>query len=186
MKFILIFGPQAVGKMTVGDALSKKTGFKLFHNHMTIEPLLKLFPFESPQFQTLNNEFRIRIFEEVANSDLIGLIFTFVWNLNDPKDCNLIQAIKSHYESKGHRVCFVELFAPLEERLMRNETEFRLSEKPSKRDVIASKNRILDSNETARMTSNESDVFEGDYIKIDNTDLLPDDVAKMIEEKFDL
>jgi shikimate kinase len=37
MKFVLIFGPQAVGKMTVGQELAKITGLKLFHNHMTIE-----------------------------------------------------------------------------------------------------------------------------------------------------
>lgn len=31
MKFILIFGPQAVGKMTVGQELVKITTLKLFH-----------------------------------------------------------------------------------------------------------------------------------------------------------
>lgn len=33
MKFILITGPQAVGKMTVGQELEKITNLKLFHNH---------------------------------------------------------------------------------------------------------------------------------------------------------
>lgn len=37
MKFILIFGPQAVGKMTVGQELAKLTDLKIFHNHMTID-----------------------------------------------------------------------------------------------------------------------------------------------------
>jgi shikimate kinase len=37
MKLIIIFGPQAVGKMTVGQELGKITNLKLFHNHMTIE-----------------------------------------------------------------------------------------------------------------------------------------------------
>lgn len=35
MKFILLFGPQAVGKMTIGHELEKITELKLFHNHMT-------------------------------------------------------------------------------------------------------------------------------------------------------
>ncbi len=39
MKFILIFGPRAVGKMTVGHELEKITSLKLFHNHQTIELL---------------------------------------------------------------------------------------------------------------------------------------------------
>ena len=37
MDFVIIFGPQAVGKMTVGEELAKKTRLKLFHNHMTID-----------------------------------------------------------------------------------------------------------------------------------------------------
>lgn len=35
MKLVVIIGPQAVGKMTVGHALEKITGLKLFHNHVT-------------------------------------------------------------------------------------------------------------------------------------------------------
>lgn len=45
MKFVMIFGPQAVGKMTVGKELQKITELKLFHNHMTIDllaPILDL------------------------------------------------------------------------------------------------------------------------------------------------
>ena len=36
-KFIQILGPQAVGKMTVGQELAKITNYKLLYNHMTIE-----------------------------------------------------------------------------------------------------------------------------------------------------
>lgn len=36
-KLIMITGPQAVGKMTVGQELEKITNLKLFHNHMTID-----------------------------------------------------------------------------------------------------------------------------------------------------
>lgn len=45
MKFVLIFGPQAVGKMTVGHALEQTTELKLFHNHMTIDLLHPYFGF---------------------------------------------------------------------------------------------------------------------------------------------
>ena len=33
MKLVLLVGSGAVGKMTVGQALAKKTGLRLFHNH---------------------------------------------------------------------------------------------------------------------------------------------------------
>ena len=34
---VLILGPHAVGKMTVGQELAKITELRLFHNHMSIE-----------------------------------------------------------------------------------------------------------------------------------------------------
>jgi len=40
---VIIIGPHAVGKMTVGQELAKLTGLKLFHNHMSIELVRKFF-----------------------------------------------------------------------------------------------------------------------------------------------
>ena len=44
MKLVLLVGSGAVGKMTVGQALAKKTGLRLFHNHMMIEPVYGSIP----------------------------------------------------------------------------------------------------------------------------------------------
>ena len=49
MKFVVIFGPPAVGKMSVGYELAKLTGLKLFHNHMTIDLVLNFLSLESPR-----------------------------------------------------------------------------------------------------------------------------------------
>jgi hypothetical protein len=51
MDVIVIFGPPAVGKMAVGMELAAKTGYKLFHNHHTIEFLLNFFEYGSPGFK---------------------------------------------------------------------------------------------------------------------------------------
>lgn len=47
MKFVWIFGSAAVGKMTVGQELAKMTGLRLFHNHMTIEPVIEIFGYHN-------------------------------------------------------------------------------------------------------------------------------------------
>ena len=65
-KFVLICGPQAVGKMTVGQELAKLTGLKFMHNHETIDLPLKFFEFKSEQRERLTDLFRFSIFEEVA------------------------------------------------------------------------------------------------------------------------
>ena len=49
MKLILIFGPQAVGKMTVGQELATLTGLKLFHNHMTIDLVSPIFDYSTTE-----------------------------------------------------------------------------------------------------------------------------------------
>ena len=43
MKLLFLLGNAAVGKMTVGQEIAKKTGLRLFHNHMTIEPIIEIF-----------------------------------------------------------------------------------------------------------------------------------------------
>ena len=43
MKLVFIIGSGAVGKMTVGQELMKITDLRLFHNHMTIEPVIEIF-----------------------------------------------------------------------------------------------------------------------------------------------
>ncbi|WAG71084.1 MULTISPECIES: hypothetical protein [unclassified Clostridium] len=40
MKLVFLIGDTAVGKMTVGQELAKITDFRLFHNHIIIEPVI--------------------------------------------------------------------------------------------------------------------------------------------------
>ena len=49
-ELLLVIGPPAAGKMTVGRAVCERAGFRLFHNHHTIEPLLEIFGFGTPPF----------------------------------------------------------------------------------------------------------------------------------------
>ena len=61
MKLVYIFGPQAVGKMTVGQELAKITGLNLFHNHMTIDLVSNFFPYNSPEGRYLVNTYRMEM-----------------------------------------------------------------------------------------------------------------------------
>ena len=72
--------------MAVGREIEAATGLRLFHNHVAIEPVLPFFTFGTEPFMRLVDGFRNRMFEEVAQSDLPGMIFTFVWDLNSQAD----------------------------------------------------------------------------------------------------
>lgn len=117
--------------MTVGYALERLTGMRLLQNHMTIGLVLRFLESGTPPSGRLVDEFRTRIFEGVAASDLPGLIFTYVWALDHQRDKAFIDTACQVFRAHGADVFFVELWAALGERLWRNETEFRLAEKRS-------------------------------------------------------
>ena len=56
MKLVIICGPPASGKMTLGMELEKATGLKLLHNHISIELVRKFFEFGTPEFERLDKE----------------------------------------------------------------------------------------------------------------------------------
>lgn len=182
---VFIVGPPAVGKMTVGAALGARTGLKLFHNHRTIDLVLPFFAFGSPPFNRLVSEFRRRILEEVASSDLAGLIFTYVWAFDQPSDDAEVEAYSAIFKGRGGAVFYVELQASQEVRLRRNETELRLAEKPFKRDLVESRRQLIALDQYQLDSRGR---FDGrpDYLRIDNTELSPDAVAETIVRTFDL
>ena len=186
MKLIIIFGPQAVGKMTVGQELEKITGLKLFHNHMTIELVSPFFSYGSEAGKRLVNLFRKEIFEEVAKSDLEGLIFTYVWAFDQKSDWDYIDNLCDIFESKGGTVYFVELEADVDTRLDRNKHPHRLSHKPTKRNLERSEKDLKDSIEKHRLNSKNGEIKRENYVRIDNTNLSPEETAQKIKEKFQL
>jgi hypothetical protein len=178
MDLVVIFGPPAVGKMAVGRELARLTGLRLFHNHMALEPVLQLFPFGSEPFTRLVGAFRSHVFREVAASDLPGLIYTFMWLLDEPEHRRYIDDVCALFRERGARIHFVELYATLDERLRRNRTGMRLREKPSKRAVAASERRLLENEAKHRMNSRGDFFYPDAHVRIDNTDRPAEAVAK--------
>ena len=186
MKLVVILGAGAVGKMTVGQELMKITNLRLFHNHMSIELGIEIFgDFKSSG----NTGRRIRevVFEEFAKSDLYGMIFTYMLAFDVQADWEALDSLVDIFRRENAEIYYVELIAPQEVRLQRNTTENRLYHKPSKRDIEASNNRIINNEDAKyRFVSNDGEVMWENYIKIDNSNLSPDIVASMIKERFSL
>lgn len=134
MHLVVIFGPPAVGKMTIGRGVVERTGFRLLHNHALIEPLLEVFDYGTPPFVRLLREMRRRVVEEAAAFGT-DLVLTYVWGLELEEDLEELSQQIAPYVDRGAVVSFVELAADLPTRLGRNRTEHRLAEKRSKRDL---------------------------------------------------
>lgn len=180
MKCIVIFGPPAVGKMTVGQELEKITDLKLFHNHESIELVVKYFDFGTKPFNRLNTMIRTEFLKEIAHSDLEGVIFTFVWALDLPKEFEYMAGLLSPFTEVGADIFYIELEADLETRLARNVTENRLAHKATKRDIERSKANILHDMEKYRENS-DGDFPLPNHLKINNQELSAEEVARRIK-----
>lgn len=185
MKFILIFGPQAVGKMTVGHELTKITDLKLFHNHMSIELFQPFFGFGNETWR-LANLVRKELFESFAKSDQYGLIFTYVWAFDLQEDWDYVKQTCAIFESHGAEIYFVELEADLDERLRRNKTPYRLEQKPSKRNVEQSEQNLIKTMDNHRLNSDPGELARPNYMRINNSKLSAEEVASKIKETFEL
>ena len=187
MKLLFIFGAHAAGKMTVGQAVSRITPMKLFHNHMTIEPVIELF---GAYNGAVTERLRQVVFEEFVKTDNYGLIFTFIWAFDEPHDTEYIRWLSKLYTDAGAQVDYVELICPQDVRLQRNRTENRLKEKASKRNVELSEMRMLSAETRYRCNSEPGEVCDKlgiapeCYLRIDNTNLSPEEVAQMIADHF--
>ena len=187
MRLLFIFGAHAAGKMTVGQAVSRITPMKLFHNHMTIEPVIELF---GAYNGAVTERLRQVVFEEFVKTDNYGLIFTFIWAFEEPHDTEYVRALTKLYQDAGAQVDYVELLCPQEVRLQRNRTENRLKEKASKRDVDLSEMRMLSSESRHRCNSEPGEVCEKlridpeRYLRIDNTSLSPEETAERFVSHF--
>lgn len=186
MKLVIIFGPHAVGKMTVGQQLAKLTGLKLFHNHMTIDVVSDLFDNMPSERNRLTALFRKEIFEAFCKSDEYGIIFTYMWALDCKGDWDYINTLETLFKISNAEVYYVELEANYALRLQRNKTENRLFNKPSKRDLEKSETLFKRLEEKYRLNTYEGEFLKENYIKIDNTNMEPEKVASIIKEKFDL
>jgi hypothetical protein len=124
MKLLILIGPPAVGKETIGRIIADRTNFKLFHNHMIMDGIIDIFGVGTESEDRLSKLVRSEVIKEAAAQKL-NLIFTYAWNFASEKGAKNIGTFKDIYESQGGEVVFVELLAPLQVRQERAETAER-------------------------------------------------------------
>ena len=112
MNLLFIYGPPAVGKLTVAQEISKLTDYKILHNHSTIDLLDSIIPFGSKNFFKLNSKLRILLFEAAAKENT-NVIFTFCYS--NPHDNKFIKKCIRSVERYNGKLYFVHLYCKEEE-----------------------------------------------------------------------
>jgi DNA polymerase III delta prime subunit len=169
MNLVFIYGPPGVGKLTVARELARETGYKVFHNHVSIDCAETVFDFGTRPFGSVVGKIRLAVFEEAAREG-VSLVFTFVYAC--PEDTPFVERVCEMVEGHGGRVLFVRLVCA------REELERRL---PHPERARVGKMASLD---TLREVTSRYDIFspvpERESLSIDNTDLPPDEAARLI------
>lgn len=109
MDLVYLYGPPAVGKLTVATEIAARTGYRLFHNHLSIDCVLPVFEFGTDPFWRQVHAIREGMMAEAAREGR-NLVFTTVYEYptSDPQTARRLEAV----ESNGGRVCLVQLTCP--------------------------------------------------------------------------
>lgn len=188
MDLILLVGPQAVGKMTVGKALEERIEAKLLFNHETIDLFARFLGYTGETFR-LSESVRLALFkaftENPKSNTTKGIIFTVVAGFDQDGDWKVLRDWTELFLDAGGNVYFVELETDLSERLERNKSDYRLEKKPSKRNLDFSEAELLDSMKKHRLNSQAGEV-EGNlpgvhYLRLNTTAMSAEETADSIK-----
>ena len=180
---LFIIGAPASGKMTIGQKLSKLTGATLFFNHQPIDFALEIYQDFSEEMWELVRRINFSFLETSARYHR-SVILTGVTDFSNQYHLMYLKNIQDLLNEYHQEILFVELETSLEERLRRNRTENRLKYKPLKRNFEVSEREILETDKTDQLNSQKQPSGLHHYLKIDNTNLSAEEVAKQIQEKM--
>jgi hypothetical protein len=175
MKLVILYGAPAAGKLTIATELGKRTGFKVFHNHLSIDCVKPVFDFGTPPFLRMIEKIRFATIAEAAREG-VDLIHTFVYAFGED-DEHFAKLIASA-EDNGGEVHLV---------LLRCDADVLKARIGDESRVRIGKLTDPDSIEGSLKRYDLRSTYPGrDSLVIDTTDLEPCDAASRIIEHFGL
>lgn len=108
MKLIFLYGPPASGKYTIAKGLAEKLGYKLFHNHLTVDLAKGVFDYGTKPFWELVHKIRLDIFEKAAKENISGMIFTYVYEKDS--DDSFVKQVLEKVNSNGGEIIFIQIY----------------------------------------------------------------------------
>jgi hypothetical protein len=175
MKLLIIHGPPAAGKLTVSREIARLTGFKVFHNHLSIDCVKPIFDFGTPPFGRLIERIRVATIAEAA-SEGVDLIHTFVYAFGE--DDEHFEKLIAAAEDNGGEVHLVLLRCEADELKARigNESRLRIGKLADPESVDRS---LVRYDLLSPLPGRET-------LIIDTTDTQPQQTARLIIDHFGL
>jgi len=123
VQLVFLYEPPGVGKYTVGVELAARTGFRLLHNHLTVNLVSAVFERDSEVWLRMLRRVRRDIVTEAARHN-VNLIMTGVFN-GTADDTQTWRTMLEPVEAEGAAVLFVQLTCERTELFRRVEQDSR-------------------------------------------------------------
>ncbi len=174
MKLIFLYGPPASGKLTIAEKLSELANIPLFHNHLSRDLVKDIYGDKLRENYALVDRIRFDVLDYCSKNNT-DLIFTYVYEGSDD-DANVRDFIKT-IENNAGTVLFVELTADRKDLIGRVDNESRKKFK-----------KLTDPDIMERITEDMRiySIPFVDSLKINTSELTPDQSAKTIVDEFKL
>ncbi|MFA5946054.1 MAG: AAA family ATPase [Patescibacteria group bacterium] len=170
MQLIFLYGPPAVGKLTIAKELSRLTSIPLADNHSLVNPIAQIFGWDHPERSRLGHEFRIELFRSAARAGK-SLITTFGGGGETYDD--FIQEAKKVVEDNGGQIIFVHLIASKDVLLQRVHGDSRSAHL-----------KMTTTEALLKQLEGVPDVFAGalvgEHLEIDTSEQSPEESAGLI------
>jgi len=114
VRLVFLYGPPGVGKLTVATALATLIGYRLFHNHLTVNLVTALFPPDTAAWDGLAARIRLDVFAAAVRAD-VDLILTRAPRDAGPDEVARVSAMLAPIRDAGGQVLFVQLACASEE-----------------------------------------------------------------------
>lgn len=176
MKLVVLYGPPAVGKLSVAKELVKLTGYRNFHNQLTVDLVRAIFDWGTPLYSTFVKKYRLELLTAAAKSKTPGLIITIAYcRFHDsPSVRRYVRIIKRY----GGEAVFVQLICSRAELMKRVRHELR-----SRHSKITSQKVLA---QVLKEHDFDSPVPFPENYKLDTTHLTPRQAALKINRHYGL
>lgn len=113
---ILLYGPIAVGKLTIAKLLATKLGYKLTHNHSINDLVSDIFDHNSVEYARVVEKMRLIFLSEIAENNIDTVTthcfsYNFVNKATGVSDPEYVVNLYDRLTQAGATVCVVHLIA---------------------------------------------------------------------------
>jgi len=170
VKWVILYGPPGVGKLTVGTELARLTGFKLLHNHLSVNMVTAVFERGSEPWGRVLQGVRRVVLVEAAKQG-VDVITTNVFN-GEPETVGIWRETFGMVEAAGGEPLLVRLYCEREELFRRVARESRVAHQ--KLTSVAGLEALMARQDLTKTFP------AGPHLEIDVTELPPEATAMRI------